>query len=121
MYKRQIVAGGATTGSDATLHLNATSGIGKTSGIKFTSLSSGVTVSSVAANAGGSESAGTIEMSSAQDLSSEDNAGVGFLVQFPDFFKQIDINVSFIIDKPGTADRTITLLLDNFITPGAAS
>ncbi len=121
IVEHKIVAGGATTGSDATLHLDATSGIGKTASIKFTGLSSGVTVSSVSANAGGSGSAGTIEMSSAQNLSDADNDGVGFLAQFGDFFKEVNLSVSFAIEKPGTTDRTITLLLDNFITPGAAS
>ena len=64
---------------------------------------------------------GTIEMSSAQNLSGEDNDGVGSVMTFGDFYTAIDLSVSFTISKPESTNRTITLLLDNFITPGAAS
>ena len=60
-------------------------------------------------------------MSSAQDLSGEDNAGVGYLAVFDTFSTTIELNVNFIITNPGDTNITITLLLDNFITPGAAS
>ena len=60
-------------------------------------------------------------MSSAQNLSGEDNDGVGSVMTFGDFYTAIDLSVSFTISKPESTNRTITLLLDNFITPGAAS
>ena len=123
----KVEAGGATTGSDATLHLDNTYGIAKGMGVSVVGVAQGVTVSSISANAGGANSSGTIEMSSAQDLSSEDNAGVGFLAGFKgladgtEFFTNLSLGVSFTILKPGNTNRTLTLLLDNFITPGAAS
>jgi len=116
-----VTAGGATTGSDATLHLTGTYGIGKTANISLAGIASGITVSSVSANAGGAASAGTIEMSSAQDLSSEDNAGVGLSATFDTFQQEIELTIGFEITNAGSVSRTISLLLDNFITPGAAS
>jgi len=121
LVTHKVTAGGATTGSDATLHLDGTYGIGKTANISLAGIASGVTVSSVSANAGGAASAGTIEMSSAQDLSGEDNAGVGLSATFDTFQQEIELTVGFDITNAGSANRTISLLLDNFITPGAAS
>ena len=121
LVTHKVTAGGATTGSDATLHLDGTYGIGKTANISLAGIASGITVSSVSANAGGATSAGTIEMSSAQDLSEEDNAGVGLQATFDTFQQEIEITMDFTITNAGNTNRTISLLLDNFITPGAAS
>lgn len=114
------VGGSATAGSDATLGLDATYGIGKGAKFKCQGISSGLTVASISAGSPATGN-GTIEMSSAQDLSSEENAGVGFVAYFYDFFTAIDVKTSFSITTPGSTNRTITLLLDNFITPGVAS
>ena len=114
------VGGSATAGSDATLGLDATYGIGKDAKLKGVGISSGVTVASISAGSPATGN-GTIEMSSAQNLSGEDNAGVGSVMTFGDFYTAIDLSVSFTISKPESTNRTITLLLDNFITPGAAS
>jgi len=114
------VAGTATAGSDATLALDATYGIGKTASISGPGLTSGLTVSSISAGSP-STSNGTIEMSSAQNLSGLEGSGAGFVVNFGDFVTQINITINFNILSPGLNDRTITLLLDNFITPGVGS
>ena len=60
-------------------------------------------------------------MSSAQDLSGEDNAGVGLSATFDTFQQEIELTIGFEITNAGNANRTISLLLDNFITPGTAS
>ena len=114
------VGGSATAGSDATLGLDATYGIGKGAKFKCLGITAGLTVASISAGSPATGN-GTIEMSSAQDLSSQDNAGVGFIVYFDNFYTQIDLKINFTITTPGSTNRTITLLLDNFITPGAAS
>ena len=120
LHTIRSLGGTATAGSDATLALDATYGIGKTASISGPGLASGLTVSSISAGSP-STSNGTIEMSSAQNLSGLEGSGVGFVVKFGDFVTQIDISINFNILSPGLNDRTITLLLDNFITPGVAS
>lgn len=114
-------AGTATAGSDATLALKPTYGIGAGGEIQAPILPSGLTVSSVTAGSDPINDTGTIEMSSAQDLSDEVDAGAGIAVNFPDFATSIDVKTELIIINPGSTNRTLTLLLDNFITPGAAS
>jgi len=120
-HKVVALGGSATAGSDATLGLGSTYGISKGSAIKGAGLSDDLTVVSVSSGSNPLTDSGSIEMSSAQNLSTEPGNGVGYEIQFSDFNTTVTLNSTLEILKPGISNRTLTLLLDNFITPGTAS
>jgi hypothetical protein len=103
-----------TDGSSANMTVASTHGIAKTSTVTGDGISSGVTVLTV-------PNTTQLTLSSAQNLSTLPGSGVGTLVKFGGFFTKIDLTTKFFIQKAGTTDRTLTLLLDNFITPGEES
>lgn len=120
-HKVVALGGSATAGSDATLGLGTTYGVSKGSVIKGAGLGDSLTVVSVSSGSNPSNDSGSIEMSSAQNLSTEPGSGVGYEIEFSGFHTTVSLNSTLEIIKPGTSDRTLTLLLDNFITPGTAS
>jgi len=103
-----------TDGSSANMTVASTHGIAKTSTVTGLGISDGVTVLTVPGTT-------SLTLSSAQNLSAQPAAGVGTLVRFGGFFTKIDLTTKFFIERAGTTNRTLTLLLDNFITPGEES
>jgi len=103
-----------TDGASVNMTVASTYGIAKDSTVKGDGIASSITVATVVNTT-------QLTISSAQNLSSQPGSGVGTAVKFGGFFTKIDLTTKFFIQKAGTTNRTITLLLDNFITPGAAS
>lgn len=106
---------GSTSGSSNTISLNGTYGIAGGNLVSYTGSgvdnSSANKVTSVSASA----SSGSIQVQAAQNLIA------GTLLTFKGCSSKIDITASFIVKNIGSIDRTISLHIDNFITPGAAS
>jgi len=112
-----IVTKTVRTASSAstTINLNGTFGIAGGGIVTY----SGAGVDSSTANAvtsvSASEDAGSIVVGKAQTLALRTK------LTFKGCNSKIDIFGKFKVSKFGNTDRTINLLLDNFITPGAAS
>ena len=101
--------------NSTTINLNGTYGIAGGDIVTY----NGAGVDSSAANAvtsvTASSTAGSMVVEKAQSLA------VGTLLTFKGSNSKVDIIGKFTISKFGSTNRTINLLLDNFITPGAAS
>jgi hypothetical protein len=101
--------------ASTTINLNGTYGIA--GGDIVTYFGDGVDSSSSNAvtSVSASSSAGSMVVERAQTLE------VGAQLTFKGIASKINVNYKLVISKLGTTNRTINLLLDNFITPGAAS
>lgn len=108
-----------TTASGTTVAVDNTRGISggghvTVSGVNFVNTSAN-TVQSVNADFNGGDNDGTITMQVAQNIL------INSTIRFKGSTERININNKVNIKKYPTTDRKILLLLDNFITPGAAS
>ena len=111
----------AAPSNSTTVALNNTRGIAggghvTISGINVQNTSAN-TIQSVAEDHDGSGSDGTITVQVAQQTS----LVVGTVLSFKGSSISIDLTGALTLANYGKTDRTISLLLDNFITPGAAS
>ena len=101
--------------SSTTINLNGTYGIAGGNLVSYT----GAGVNNASANkvtsVSASASSGSMVVQLAQTLDA------GTLLTFKGCSSKIDITASFIVKNIGSIDRTISLHIDNFITPGAAS
>jgi hypothetical protein len=101
--------------SSTTINLNGTYGIAGGNIVTYSGDGVNSSVSNAVTSVSASEAAGSIVVQAAQTLE------VGAVLAFTGSSSKIDVNYKLIISKVGNTNRTINLLLDNFITPGAAS